>query len=74
MEGIRIYHSIIQQHIGHNDQQNDQMLFITGPRQVGKTTCSMAAQLLTDRFCYFNWDVLEHRQSKCSAPLTLADR
>ncbi len=38
-----------------------QMLFVSGPRQVGKTT--LARDLLSaDQDCYFNWDNAGHRQ------------
>ena len=37
------------------------MVFLAGPRQVGKTT--LARQLLPDPAGYLNWDVPEHRDS-----------
>lgn len=37
------------------------MVFVGGPRQVGKTT--MARHLLEDEAGYLNWDVPEHRES-----------
>jgi uncharacterized protein len=37
------------------------MVFVGGPRQVGKTT--MAQALLTDDRGYLNWDVPEHREA-----------
>jgi predicted AAA+ superfamily ATPase len=36
------------------------MVFLGGPRQVGKTT--LAKTLLVDESAYFNWDFGEHRQ------------
>lgn len=36
------------------------MVFVGGPRQVGKTT--LALHILTDRKGYLNWDVPEHRE------------
>lgn len=37
----------------------DKMIFISGPRQVGKTT--LARSLLRDPNAYFNWDIESHR-------------
>lgn len=37
------------------------MVFLGGPRQVGKTT--LARALLPDERAYFNWDFAEHRES-----------
>lgn len=37
------------------------MVFIAGPRQVGKTTMSM--QLLANTKGYLNWDIPDHRQA-----------
>jgi hypothetical protein len=36
------------------------MVFLGGPRQVGKTT--LAKRLLRDESAYFNWDFGEHRE------------
>lgn len=36
------------------------MVFLGGPRQVGKTT--LARALLPDDRAYFNWDFAEHRE------------
>lgn len=36
------------------------MVFLGGPRQVGKTT--LALQIIGDRKGYLNWDVAEHRE------------
>ena len=38
----------------------EKMVFIGGPRQVGKTT--LARQIITQKESYFNWDHFEHRQ------------
>ena len=39
---------------------NKKMVFIAGPRQVGKTT--LAKKLLPDKAGYLNWDIAEHRE------------
>ncbi len=46
------------------------MVFISGPRQVGKTT--LAKSLITDDSSYLNWDIPKHRESilKRQLPLT----
>lgn len=54
----RLYEQIIQEHIA----EHQQMLFLAGPRQVGKSTICLYAQKFTDRFLYLNWDNTEHRK------------
>ncbi|MFH1594127.1 MAG: ATP-binding protein [Candidatus Omnitrophota bacterium] len=54
----RIYTSIIKEHF----QRYQQMVFIVGPRQVGKTTVSLMAKEFTSQFSYLNWDNLDHRK------------
>jgi len=55
----RQYISIIKEEL----QQNRQMIFISGPRQVGKTT--LAKQILSNKFkkYYLNWDDVNHRET-----------
>ena len=48
----RIYQAIIKDHLS----KLRQMVFIMGPRQVGKTTVSLAAADEWPRHFYFNWD------------------
>jgi len=45
----RVYESLLREHL----TQNRQMAFMTGPRQVGKTTC---AQMCAESPAYLNWD------------------
>ncbi len=54
----RLYELLISQHL----QELRQMIFLAGPRQVGKTTCSLTAKNLTQDFHYLNWDLKEHQQ------------
>lgn len=54
----RIYTSIIKEHF----KRYQQMIFLIGPRQAGKTTVSMMTKELTSRFSYLNWDNLDHRK------------
>ena len=54
----RIYEEVILDHI----KNYRQMLFIMGPRQVGKTTTCYQAGQLWANFFYFNWDREEDRE------------
>lgn len=63
----RIYIDIILHHI----EKYQQMVFLAGPRQVGKTTISTIIQERISRSHYLNWDVQEHRQLILSGALTL---
>lgn len=54
----RIYTAVIREHF----KRNQQMIFLTGPRQAGKTTVSIMTKELTSRFAYLNWDNLDHRK------------
>ncbi|MBI4243125.1 MAG: ATP-binding protein [Planctomycetes bacterium] len=42
------------------DDLTKKMVFVGGPRQVGKTT--LAFQILKDKKGYLNWDIPEHRE------------
>lgn len=55
----RIYQAFIEQHLA----QDRQMLFLAGPRQVGKTT--LGKQCLNDKYDYqyLNWDSVKHRET-----------
>ena len=59
----RIYEAVIEEHL----RDNRQMVFLTGPRQCGKTTL---AKVLSDR--YFTWDDLTTRQLVSGNAATLA--
>lgn len=53
----RLYESVIRQHLS----ENEQMAFLSGPRQVGKTTISKKISAESKRSKYLNWDILEDR-------------
>jgi uncharacterized protein len=55
---LRLYQDMLIGHI----KTEQQMLFLAGPRQVGKTTISQAIEALGMDFSYLNWDVQEHQQ------------
>lgn len=48
----RIYDKIVAEHLALYNQ----MLFLVGPRQVGKTTISKNSKRFTDHYVYLNWD------------------
>lgn len=54
----RLYLSIIKDHLARYRQ----MIFLAGPRQVGKTTCSKMLQTDYPDFYYLNWDDAIHRK------------
>ncbi len=53
----RIYSAVIKQHF----EKYEQMAFLSGPRQVGKTTVAEFCQSLSPYHKYLNWDFLEDR-------------
>lgn len=61
----RFYQVFVQSHF----KQFRQMLFLSGPRQVGKTTLSKACG--GDDFVYLNWDQLPDRQKILDEKFTL---
>jgi len=65
----RIYTSLIADHL----QNYEQMIFLTGPRQVGKTTISKATCTLTNHFNYLNWDTQEERRLILQGPLHVGE-
>lgn len=61
----RLYQSVIEDHFSRNRQ----MLFFSGPRQVGKTTSSLSA---TSPDKYLNWDNEMHRALLLAGPEVVA--
>ena len=57
----------LQQHF----RTNRQMVFLSGPRQVGKTTI---ARSLTDAAGYLNWDNQTHREVIVKGPSSIAEQ
>ena len=60
----RLYEVVLANHLRHDRQ----MLFLGGPRQVGKTTVSKTAQALTQDFIYLNWDYEEDQRLILQGP------
>ncbi len=65
----RLYDQLIAHHFSHNDE----MMFLAGPRQVGKTTTSLSAKSLTDHFIYLNWDNPDHQQLILQGPRAIVE-
>lgn len=53
----RIYELVMEEHLASHRQ----MVFIAGPRQVGKTFASLEVSELSIRHFYLNWDIQEDR-------------
>lgn len=54
----RIYLSVIKNHL----KDHQQMVFLSGPRQAGKTTISLMTKNFTNKIFYLNWDNIDHRK------------
>ena len=60
----RLYSHLIQEHF----RKNRQMLFLMGPRQVGKTTLGKETMNWASDVYYFNWDNLNDRDVILQGP------
>jgi hypothetical protein len=60
----RIYLKSVKEHFDNNTQA----LFLSGPRQVGKTTIAKEFLQESSSFTYLNWANLDHRQLILSGP------
>lgn len=65
----RIYKKLVLDHL----QQFRQMVFLAGPRQVGKTTISLNLESGKVKNFYFNWDIKEDREKLVSGPKRVGD-
>lgn len=65
----RLYEQLLAQHF----QDERKMLFLMGPRQVGKTTTSREVAAARERSLYLNWDNLDHQQEILTGPTRLAE-
>jgi predicted AAA+ superfamily ATPase len=50
------------------------MLFLSGPRQVGKTTLAQQASLAREKSSYLTWDSVEHRRLILAGQESVANR
>ncbi len=65
----RVYTSVAQSHL----KKYRQMIFLAGPRQVGKTTCSKSFEKEYSPFYYLNWEVAEHRKLIIAGPIDVGN-
>lgn len=65
----RIYHNVLADHL----QKYDQMAFLSGPRQVGKTTLAKEFLKTTEKNLYLNWDSIKHRKIMLSGYESVVD-
>ncbi len=65
----RIYEQIMQDHLSHDRQ----MIFLAGPRQVGKTTISKTVASLTQLLVYLNWDYEEDQTLILKGPQAILE-
>jgi hypothetical protein len=65
----RIYETLLGEHL----TQNRQMAFVSGPRQVGKTTTCRAVADTRDESHYLNWDNRDHRRVILGGPEFIAE-
>ena len=66
----RLYLEVIKEHFASNRQ----MLFIMGPRQVGKTTTCMKLKKEYPNFFYFTWDNYTDRELILDGPNAIASK
>ncbi len=64
----RTYEAVIEEHLS----ENRQMLFLVGPRQVGKTTTSLEVSEPYKYHFYFNWDIQIDRLKIVEGPDAIA--
>lgn len=65
----RIYEEVIADHF----RENRQMLFLMGPRQVGKTTLSFNLREDQERIIYYTWDSVAQREAILDGPDRIAE-
>jgi len=66
----RVYDAIVLDHLA----KYNKMLFLAGPRQVGKTTIATKAKSLAKKFIYLNWDNYNDKQLILEGPKAIAEQ
>jgi predicted AAA+ superfamily ATPase len=66
----RIYHELLRTHL----KEFRQMIFLMGPRQVGKTTLSREAAREWPKHSYYNWDNRSERLLFIAGPQAVAEQ
>ena len=64
----RVYEILLEEHLATHRQ----MVFLSGPRQVGKTTTSLETSSESPLHYYFNWDNDDHRALFMEGPHAIA--
>lgn len=64
----RVYEAVVEEHL----TEYRQMLFLVGPRQVGKTTTSLEVSEPYQHHFYFSWDIQEDRIKIVEGPDAIA--
>ena len=67
---LRLYEEIIAEHF----REERKMLFLSGPRQVGKTTTGLAIGSRRQRSSYLNWDNFERDCFNVCKPMIVPAR
>jgi len=65
----RLYQALVNEHFA----ENRQMLFLAGPRQVGKTTIALSTESFNLPMCYLNWDDQATREMIISGQVAVAE-
>ncbi len=65
----RLYEDIIAEHF----RDERKMLFLSGPRQVGKTTTGLEVGRRRQRLSYLNWDNFDHQSTILAGPSKIAE-
>jgi predicted AAA+ superfamily ATPase len=65
----RIYDTIAKQHL----EEHRQMLFLVGPRQVGKTTTTLNLKNEYTNYAYFNWDDIDTQKLILKGPKAIIE-
>lgn len=65
----RLYEAIVREHL----EKYELMVFICGPRQVGKTTLAQSLAGAKNKCLYVNWDNLDDRQRILEGPSKLLE-
>ena len=66
----RTYEILLENHL----KEHRQMIFLSGPKQVGKTTTSLEASFESSLHYYFNWDNEDHRATIIEGPQAVAKK
>ena len=61
---LRLYEEILPRHF----REERKMLFLSGPRQVGKTTTGLEIGECRQRSSYLNWDNFDHQSTIIAGP------